>query len=120
MPIAPRRPTNISDGYLPILQPMMTAHGLVRRYESSFELVRSRSIERGFYLGVVNKRGATWRRPTDGGVQERELAKNYRKLAKNLRLEWPHTAGVLEQLSQHYARDGVDSDEKLPRLDMLQ
>jgi hypothetical protein len=79
------------------------------------ELVRSRSIERGFYLGVVNKRGATWRRPTDGGVQERELAKNYRKLAKNLRLEWPHTAGVLEQLSQHYARDGVDSDDDADR-----
>ena len=64
------------------------------------ELVRSRSVERGFYLGVVNKRGATWRRPTDGGVQERELAKNYRKLAKDLRLEWPRSSSVLDQLSQ--------------------
>ncbi|EIG58037.1 helix-turn-helix transcriptional regulator [Bradyrhizobium sp. WSM1253] len=79
------------------------------------EVVRSRSVERGFYLGVVNKRGATWRRPTDGSVQERELAKNYRKGAKELRLEWPRTASVLEQLSQHYLRDGVDSDDDADR-----
>jgi hypothetical protein len=70
------------------------------------EHVGSRSIERGFYLGVVNKRGATWRRPTDGGIQERDLAKYYRKLARDLRLEWPHTSAVLDQLSQHYLRDG--------------
>ena len=51
----------------------------------------------------------------DGGVQERELAKNYRKLAKDLRLEWPRTSSVLEQLSQHYLRDGVDSDDDADR-----
>ncbi|NPU13518.1 helix-turn-helix transcriptional regulator [Bradyrhizobium sp. 83002] len=79
------------------------------------EHVGSRSIERGFYLGVVNKRGATWRRPTDGGIQERDLAKNYRKLARDLRLEWPHTSAVLDQLSQHYLRDGVDSDDDADR-----
>jgi transcriptional regulator with XRE-family HTH domain len=79
------------------------------------ELVRSRSVERGFYLGVVNKRGVTWRRPTDGGVQERELAQHYRKLSKALRLEWPHTSAVLDQLARHYARDGDDSDADADR-----
>jgi transcriptional regulator with XRE-family HTH domain len=79
------------------------------------ELVRSRSIERGFYLGVVNKRGVTWRRPTDGGIQERELAQHYRKLSKALRLEWPRTSTVLEQLARNYARDGDDSDADADR-----
>lgn len=72
--------------------------------------LRSRMVERGFYLGLVNKRGVTWRRPTDGGVQERERAQHYRRLSRDLRLEWPRTSAVLEQLAKHYSRDGDDSD----------
>jgi hypothetical protein len=80
------------------------------------EVVRSRSVERGFYLGIVNKRGVTWRRPTDGGIQERELVQHYRKLSKDLRLEWPRTSAVLEQVAKNYTRDGEDSDADADRM----
>jgi transcriptional regulator with XRE-family HTH domain len=80
------------------------------------EVVRSRSVERGFYLGIVNKRGVTWRRPTDGGIQERELVQSYRKLSKDLRLEWPRTSAVLEQVAKNYARHGDDSDADADRM----
>jgi len=63
----------------------------------------------------MNKRGVTWRRPTDGGIQERELAQHYRKLSKALRLEWLRTSAVLEQLARNYARDGDDSDADADR-----
>jgi len=52
------------------------------------------------FLGIVNKRGPTWRRPTDGGIQERDLAQSYRNLSKSVRLEWPRTSAILERLLQ--------------------
>jgi hypothetical protein len=39
------------------------------------------------FLGVLNKRDVTWRLPTDGGIQERDLAQSYSKSSKYLRLE---------------------------------
>src|SRR5260221_13229800 len=59
-----------------------------------------RSVERGMFLGVLNKRGPTWRRPTDGGIQERDLAQSYRNLSKFLRLEWPRTSALLERVAK--------------------
>src|SRR5262249_55443271 len=79
------------------------------------ELARSRSLDRGFFLGIVNKRGPTWRRPTDGGVQERELAQSYRRLSKAVRLEWPRTSAVLEQVAKSYEHQGETHDDDADR-----
>jgi hypothetical protein len=79
------------------------------------ELTRSRSVERGMLLGVLNKRGATWRRPTDGGIQERDLAQSYRNLSKSLRLEWPRTSAVLERVAKSLEHHGEDHDDDAER-----
>jgi hypothetical protein len=79
------------------------------------EFTRSRSLERGLFLGVLNKRGPTWRNPTDGGIQERDLAQSYRGHSKALRLEWPRTSAILEQIAKSYERDGVEHDADAER-----
>jgi hypothetical protein len=79
------------------------------------ELTRSRSVERGMFLGVLNKRGPTWRRPTDGGIQERELAQSYRQSGKALRLEWPRTSALLEQVAKSLEHHGEDHDDAAER-----
>jgi transcriptional regulator with XRE-family HTH domain len=79
------------------------------------ELTRSRSVERGMFLGVVNKRGPTWRRPTDGGILERDLAQSYRNLSKSLRLEWPRTSALLERVAKSLEHQGAESDDDAER-----
>ena len=75
------------------------------------ELTRSLSVERGMFLAVLNKRGPTWRRPTDGGIQERDLPQSYRNLSKSLRLEWPRTSALLEQVAKSLEHQGAESDD---------
>jgi hypothetical protein len=79
------------------------------------ELTRSRSVERGMLLGILNKRGPTWRRPTDGGIQERDLAQSYRNLSKSVRLEWPRTSALLEQVAKSLDHWGAGFDDDAER-----
>jgi hypothetical protein len=67
------------------------------------------------FLGVLNKRGPTWRRPTDGGIQERDLAQSYRNLSKSLRLEWPRTSALLERVAKSLEHQGAESDDDAER-----
>ncbi len=66
------------------------------------EEMRNEHIELGMSIALHNSRGVTRRLPLDGGKQERDIAKNYRKLADKIKFSWPHTASVLEQIASSF------------------
>ncbi len=69
----------------------------------AMEGTASPEIGQGFYIGVVNARGAHVR--AEGGEQERELALKYRAWAERLHFEYPYVAGVLENIAASYERE---------------
>jgi DNA-binding XRE family transcriptional regulator len=75
------------------------------------ELCRSRDLERGFGVGVYNRRGMTVRSPTDGGEQERALAAQYRADALACAFTWQRTQAVLERIAERYERDAAREDQ---------
>lgn len=78
------------------------------------EATRSKELEHGIVLGVVNRRGVTTRGMYDGGEQERALEAKYRRLYAALS-EWPRTAGVLDELARNYAADAEREDQRVER-----
>jgi transcriptional regulator with XRE-family HTH domain len=74
------------------------------------EITRSNDLEIGIQTGVINKRGVTTRLPTDGGAQERDLAKLYRRWSENTRLEFPRTSAMLAKIAKHYEWDAEFHD----------
>jgi hypothetical protein len=79
------------------------------------EITRSRHLERGIFIGVKNKRGTTTRGVTDGGEQERDLAKQYRDHADAVRFEWPRTAAVLGRIAESYDAEAKAHDDDAER-----
>lgn len=67
-------------------------------------------MRRGFRIGIFNKRGATWRSPTDGGEQERALSRSFAEKAAKIRDTHPLVASVLEDLAADYLRDAHNED----------
>ncbi|MGW4402956.1 hypothetical protein ACWEJ6_02950 [Nonomuraea sp. NPDC004702] len=68
------------------------------------ESIGSSGIDFGLYLGILNGRGATLRGVFEGGRQERDLADNYRDLARRIASGWPRTARVLRGVADTYER----------------
>ena len=83
------------------------------------ELARSRALERGFEVGVYNRRGVTVRMPQDGGSQERALAERYRRDAEALRFEWHRTAACLDRIATTYEVDATREDLSAEQRDWL-
>ncbi len=83
------------------------------------EMVRSRPLERGFEIGVYNRRGVTIRMPHDGGELERALAARYRADAEILRFDWPRTAGCLDRIASTYEVDAKREDLSADQRDWL-
>jgi hypothetical protein len=81
------------------------------------EITRSQELERGLWVGVHNKRGVTSRAANDGGAQERDLARYYRRCAGETALEWPRTSAVLEQIAESYEHEGTRHDQDTERRD---
>jgi hypothetical protein len=54
---------------------------------------------------------------TDGGAQERERAKDYRKCSEETALEWPRTSAMLEQIAKSYEHEGGWHDDDAERRD---
>lgn len=81
------------------------------------ELVRSNVLERGFELGVYNRRGLTVRMPHDGGGQERALAERYRRDAEALRFDWLRTAAC--HIANIYEADANREDVSAEQRDWL-
>jgi len=79
------------------------------------EITRSKDLEAGIFMGLHNRRGTTMRGMTDGGAQERELAKTYRGWSRNTELEWPRTSALLERLASSYEHEARRHDENAER-----
>lgn len=67
-------------------------------------------MRRGFQTGVMNKRGFTSRGITEGGNQERELAKTYREYAHLIQNSHIYLSTALEEIARRYENDGVRED----------
>jgi transcriptional regulator with XRE-family HTH domain len=81
------------------------------------EITRSQELERGLVIGVHNTRGVTSRAMNDGGAQERDLARYYRRCSEETVLEWPRTSAVLEQIAKSYEEESIRYDEDAERRD---
>ncbi|MEU0672068.1 hypothetical protein ABZ330_04135 [Streptomyces sp. NPDC006172] len=74
------------------------------------ESVRSRDIENGFVIAVMNSRGVTWRSLDAGGEQERALADKYQKFAKAVGVRWPRTQRLLRRISESWDQRARQED----------
>ena len=74
------------------------------------ERIASSHVEHGFRAAVYNSRGPHWRGMDEGGEQERELAKTYRRFAQRLAFDYPWMSGVLMRIADLYAREGTSED----------
>lgn len=81
------------------------------------DLFRSKPMIEGFWIGKGNRRGVTTRMPRDGGDLERKEAAKYRKWAKAIVYEHPHTAKALDTLAGNYEDQARRHDEDAERLD---
>lgn len=72
-------------------------------------------LERGFTIGVFNKRGVTSRSITEGGQQEYELAAQFDAWAEALQASHPRTASALRDISDSYRQEGQRNDEEVRR-----
>jgi len=81
------------------------------------DLFRSKRMISGFQIGKQNRRGVTSRGMRDGGALERQEAASYRRWAKAIEHEHPHTAKALDELADSYERQAIGHDEDAERLD---
>jgi len=72
-------------------------------------------LELGLRTEVYNMRGVTSRGPTEGGLQEWALAKQYGDWADALKNTWPRTAALLRSLSRDYEAEAKMHDEEAER-----
>lgn len=81
------------------------------------EACQSRELENGFVIGAQNKRGVTSRGMTDGGSQERALAADYRKWAKETALEWHRSSAALGRIAASYEELSQWHDQRAERVE---
>lgn len=81
------------------------------------DLFRSKPMIEGFRVGKSNRRGVTSRMPRDGGALERREAEKYRRWAKAIAYDHPHTAKALDTLADGYDWEACRHDEDAERLD---
>ena len=81
------------------------------------EELRSEELERGFAVGIYNRRGVTVRGMQDGGAPERNEAARYRDFARAAAIEWPRVAAVLERVAADYEIEARRHDEESERQD---
>lgn len=79
------------------------------------EAAPSDRLERGFTIGLLNKRGVTSRGMTDGGKQEYDLADKYEAWARGVEATHPRTAGALRVVAESYREEGRRNDEEARR-----
>lgn len=69
-------------------------------------------IEEGFYYRIIDSRGMTTRSPFEGGMQERDLANHYKKIADDLKFKFPKVSVVFERLVKNYEYDALNEDRE--------
>jgi hypothetical protein len=72
----------------------------------------SDDLESGFRVGLYNTRGGTWRDPSEGGNQERDLAARYEKFAVAASDRWPRTAAMLRRIAEQYRAEARREDQE--------
>ncbi|WP_156507408.1 hypothetical protein [Arthrobacter sp. OY3WO11] len=72
-------------------------------------------LERGFAIGLHNKRGVTSRGMTEGGKQEYELADGYEAWALLVDATHPRTAAALRLVAESYRDEGRRNDDEARR-----
>lgn len=85
-------------------------------FASCVQQLATEKLINGFVAQVFNLRGVSSRGLTDGGVQERELAERYKKLADRIRPFSVKLAGAFTQLSVGYLREANREDEEAKRV----
>ncbi|MFB6608705.1 hypothetical protein ACFCVO_00145 [Agromyces sp. NPDC056379] len=86
-----------------------------RAVRDALEVAPSDHLERGFVIGLHNKRGVTSRGMTDGGKQEFDLAADYEAMAARIEATHPRTAGALRAVAESYRDEGRRNDEEARR-----
>lgn len=76
-------------------------HEVVRDY---FENGASTVVVNGFLVGKYNQRGVY---AVTAGAQEKEIAMKYRKNADAIRMDYPHTAAILDELADSYLQESI-------------
>ncbi len=74
------------------------------------EEVASTELERGFEIGIHNKRGVYTKSLEEGGSQERGLAARFQAWADLCKVEWPRTAAALRRVAEGYQREAERAD----------
>jgi hypothetical protein len=73
------------------------------------ELANS-TVKNSWHTQIYDNRGFTSRSSTDGGEQERILAAQYEKDAKQIGNQWPKTAAILRTLAKEYSGEASRED----------
>jgi hypothetical protein len=81
----------------------------------AIESTRSRELEQGIAIGVLNKQGVTVRSPTDGGQQERGLAAFYRASSQAVASKWLRTSALLDRIAKDFEQMAKRHDESAER-----
>lgn len=74
------------------------------------EELRSKDLEQGFYIGVVNSRGVVAKDPPAGGAQERALADHYEGHAAAVAARFSRTARLLRRIAASYRQESRRED----------
>lgn len=69
---------------------------------------------------MYNARGAHFRSPDEGGVQERDLAARHRAWAERLAFDYPYVARILERVAERYDRDARREDSEALAMNRLE
>lgn len=75
------------------------------------EKIASKSIGRGFAIGVFNARGV-YTQTGAGGSQEREIAAQYRSLAERIAFDYPYVSSVINGIADKYDADARWEDNR--------
>jgi hypothetical protein len=74
------------------------------------ERADAETLRNSFSTSVWNKRGVTTRGPTEGGEQERDVAKTFRSYSKNVQSDYPRVASLFESLAKSYDQASLRND----------
>jgi hypothetical protein len=86
-----------------------------RAVRDVLEMAPNDRLERGFTIGLLNKRGVTSRGMTEGGKQEYDLASKYERWAEGIQATHPRTASALRTVAESYREEGQRNDEEARR-----
>lgn len=79
------------------------------------EELQNDRIDRGLEIRVSNNRGVTARSLDEGGLQEWDLAKDYRERAQHLVTRWPRMAAIYRRLAESYESHARREDAEAER-----